>query len=131
MKVRVKDTWPDPALRGATGDATGFEDDSVLVTLEIEGRRTPWRFLPSEVDLIPESTFDESRFEPFVSGGLAGFKVRLDDGTSSYVYLHPSAVDEGETPNVFVYEGPHRHPGKDTPVIYVDIGVPTDYEVSD
>jgi hypothetical protein len=95
MKARVTTAWPGVELHGAVGDVTGYEDECVLVTLTIDGTRSPWRFLPSEVELIGDAqlarelkdaadkfaTPDEiarCRFEHDANGSVA-----IDDGAAA------------------------------------------------
>ena len=81
MKARVTTAWPGVELHGAVGDVTGYEAECVLVTLTIDGTRSPWRFLPSEVELIGDAALAREQIETDpVRIALTNFADAFDAG---------------------------------------------------
>jgi hypothetical protein len=64
----------------------------------------------------PWADGSKAEFTPWTDGDVIGFYCVVN-GVASYVYLNPSS--SGDSPDVFVYGGPHGGPDRDTPHVFV------------
>lgn len=58
---------------------------------------------------------DGTAYVPVIRAGMVGYRCQHRDGRETFVYFNPSDHTDNDVPNVFVYEGPHFDPARDTP----------------
>jgi hypothetical protein len=70
----------------------------------------------NKLETGPWGDGSEASFVPWTDGWAVGYCATVN-GVKSYIYLNPSSG--GDSPDVFVYAGPHGDPGRDAPQVFV------------
>jgi hypothetical protein len=65
---------------------------------------------------------DGTVYTPFLADGMPGLECTRPGSATQCIYMNPSDhSDDGDTPNVFVYQGSEGDPSVDTPIHHYTI----------